>query len=343
MGITNIKSGGFILDCEVRKSLSVAKISEHGEINELEFKSWFQKLQIMNISTRTFFKYIIALTNVEFLLLVMMVAFISYTDQFYTEWFNVKFPITPMTIPIMFATLLTLILAFRVNQAYNRWWEARTVWGKITNDTLSLMRQVSHFRESSSNSKNAVVFRNTLVDYCVAWSYALVSMLLNRQEIAQRIEPRLDVNDFEKIDFDKDHIPGTILFFMYEKVQMAYHDGTLNAYQQVAICEKINDLGDAMGMVSRIKHTQFPRIYSFLIHLILWVFLFLLPLAYRDPNEYFEFPVILVISIVFFYLEAFAKDLQDPFENRPTDVPILKITEKIESIADRHVAHAMDE
>jgi len=117
---------------------------------------------------------------------------------------------------------------------------------------------------------------------------------------------------------------------MTVKIQEALNQGLLTELQHIQCIEIINRLGDSMGKSERIKNTVFPKLYSDLISFSIWLFVILLPLAYRDPNKYFEFPIAFLISTVFFLLENIAEDLQDPFNNQPTDVPVLAITNGIE-------------
>ena len=98
----------------------------------------------------------------------------------------------------------------------------------------------------------------------------------------------------------------------------------MNVYRK---CEKLINM---MGKSERIKNTVFPHLYSKLIDYSIWSFVVILPLAYRDHNEYVEFPVVMAIAMFFFLLEQLAEGLQDPFSSKPTDVPIASIVRNIE-------------
>ncbi len=265
------------------------------------------------------------------LFFVMLIAgAVSYFDQFFEGW-GIKFPIIPMNIPAILGMMITLVLAFRINQSYDRWWEARKIWGMIVNDSRALIREVSHLRTKDGGDEDKrLAFKDNMTSFVIVWS-ACLAKSLRGQEMDSIMKKYLSEERIKMIKkIDPKNIPNALLYVMMEKIHDAYSDGLLNDYQQIRLTETLNGLSDSMGMCERIKGTVFPRLYSKLIDGTTWVFVFLLPLAFRDPNEYVEFPVVVSISMAFFTLENIAKGLQDPFDNKPTDIPISSISGKIE-------------
>ena len=85
-----------------------------------------------------------------------------------------------------------------------------------------------------------------------------------------------------------------------------------------------------MGMAERIKNTIFPVTYRYFLHLIIYLFVITLSIALNEVENYYEVPLLLLISCAFFLLEKTATDLQDPFNNQPTDTPVTAIATTIE-------------
>lgn len=85
-----------------------------------------------------------------------------------------------------------------------------------------------------------------------------------------------------------------------------------------------------MGMAERIKNTIFPVTYRIFLHIFIYIFIVTLSIALRDIKSYFEIPLLLTISTMFFLLEKSATHMQDPFRNRPTDTPVTAIARTIE-------------
>ena len=273
-------------------------------------------------------KYVGALVWKEMIAAMIIAGTISYYDEYFEDW-GLIFPIVDMTIPSLLGTMITLILAFRMNQSYERWWEARKVWGGIVNDTRALIREVSFLSTREKKGSEAQSqFSKDMIAMAMMWPNELVKELrgLGGKGEALRMSERLKA-DLRNLNV---HAPAGLLHIMQSRIHDAYQNEVLNDYQQVQLTDTLNRLGDHMGKAERIKKTVFPHLYSILIDAIIWFFVFLLPLAYRDPNKYFEFPVSMMICTVFIVLEKLAERLQDPFDGHPTDIPIQDIANSLD-------------
>jgi putative membrane protein len=241
------------------------------------------------------------------------------------------------------------LLAFRSNQAYDRWWEARTIWGAIVNDSRSLARQINSFvrgggsfpqghgaypegagvfAQDADQDEQAHFFRTRFIRRQIAWCYSL-SRSLRGQESTYGIEKFVSRSDMQHLK-NFNNAPMAILDIHGQELQKALRSGFINEYQQVAIDTTLSRLSDAMGKCERIKNTIFPSTYSLYIHFSLLFFFLLLPFAVVDFFGYMSIPVVMAISAVFFLIEKMAIHLQDPFENKPTDTPMTAICFGIE-------------
>ncbi|QRQ99660.1 bestrophin family protein [Dyadobacter sandarakinus] len=243
-----------------------------------------------------------------------------------------NYHITNITIPItvtsVLGTIISLLLAFRSNQAYDRWWEARIVWGAIVNDSRTFARQVISLMDDSFQPLALDAFKQRMINRQIAWCYAL-GKGLRKEDPMSIVRKHLSEEDFEYIkEFDTKHVG--LMQLHARDLNNALKQGWINAYQQVEIDRTVTRLCDAMGKCERIKNTVFPATYSLYIHLALNFFVLLLPFALVDLFGFLMVPVLVVTTSFFFLIEKMAIHLQDPFENKPTDTPMLTISSNIE-------------
>ncbi|GAB3926178.1 bestrophin family protein [Mucilaginibacter myungsuensis] len=234
----------------------------------------------------------------------------------------------PIAVPAILATIISLLLAFRSNQAYDRWWEARGIWGAIVNDSRSLAREMTTFLGMNDGSEEIETFKKRFLNRQIAWCYSLSQSLRGQNAYIRSIDFLVD----EEVKFTRrfSNMPNALLKLHGMDLRLAHRNGWLNDYQQVQIDGTINRLCDAMGKCERIKNTVFPVTYSLYIHFCLYLFIALLPFGLIEYFGMFEVPLIIAIAAAFLLVEKMAIHLQDPFENKPTDTPTTAISQTIE-------------
>jgi putative membrane protein len=267
------------------------------------------------------FKYIIGKIKTE---LILVSAYTIGVAVLY-KVFHFTHLAIPLAIPMIMGTVISLLLAFRSNQAYDRWWEARTIWGAIVNDSRSLARQINTFIQSDEEH---TPLRSRFIRRQIAWCYSL-SRSLRGQDGHYGIEKFVSRGDTQFIK-NFNNSPMAILELHAHDLQKAVNNGLINTYQQVELDRTLSKLCDSMGKCERIKNTIFPATYSLYIHFSLLFFFLLLPFAVVDFFGFMSVPVVIAISAVFFLIEKMAIHLQDPFENKPTDTPMTAICFTIE-------------
>ncbi len=234
----------------------------------------------------------------------------------------------PLSVPMLLGTVISLLLAFRSNQAYDRWWEARGIWGAIVNDGRTLGRQILSFVDSGFESGAIRQFEENFLRRHMAWNYSLSQRLRGENAIAG-LERFL--NKRELITISRyDNPPAAILELHARDLTYALDQGWINQYQQVELDRTLSRLCDSMGKCERIKNTVFPATYSLYIHLAVNFFILMLPFALIEFFGFMEVPLVIVISALLMLIEKMAIHLQDPFENKPTDTPMTTISNTIE-------------
>jgi putative membrane protein len=249
----------------------------------------------------------------------------------------------PMTVHSVLGTIISLLLAFRSNQAYDRWWEARIIWGAIVNDSRTFARQILSLMEDPLDPGRIDGFKKRMIKRQIAWCYAL-GKGLRRDDPMPMVSKFVSEEELEYLkDFDNKHV-GLIQLHARD-LNNALKQGWVNPYQQVELDQTLTRLCDHMGKSERIKNTVFPSTYSLYIHLALHFFILLLPFGLVQLFGFLMVPVLVVITACFFLIEKMAIHLQDPFENKPTDTPVLSISRNIERdlkqmMRDKHVPQA---
>jgi putative membrane protein len=229
----------------------------------------------------------------------------------------------PLTIPAFIGTSISILLSFKLNQSYDRWWEARKVWGSIVNDSRSLVIQLHTLADRGSESLiKKIAYRQ------IAWCYALGQSLrgLNPTENIERYLSDADLATL-KTHSNK---PLTMLYLHGMDIKEMKTKNQLDTFSQIQLDNTIVRLCDAQGKAERIKGTVFPVTYRLFLHSIIYLFVVTLSIALKDTAVYFEIPLLILISCAFFLLEKSATHMQDPFENRPTDTPVTGIARTIE-------------
>ncbi len=269
-------------------------------------------------------KYVLGKIRTE---LVLVLLYACTFSLFHYAYNSVAMEI-PIAIPTILGTIISLLLAFKSNQAYDRWWEARIVWGSIVNDSRSLLRQVIAFYEDDGLSDEGNNFKERFAKRQSAWCYSLAQMLRGKDSI----RPAKSLLNEEELQFVKrhKHVPNAILMLHAKELTRATARGKINTFQQVEIDNTLTRICESMGKCERIKNTIFPTTYSMYIRFTLCLFIVLLPFGVVQHLGWLQIPVVTMIGAAFFLIEKMAIHLQDPFENRPTDTPMTLISQNIE-------------
>lgn len=244
------------------------------------------------------------------------------------DMFHVTRITIPLSVPMVLGTVISLLLGFRSNQAYDRWWEARIIWGAIVNDSRTLARQVLNFTDTEYASLELQQFRERFIRRQMGWCFALTRSL-RKEKPLQGVKQFLTEEESNHVAAYS-NVPAAILELHARDLKHAIHMGWINTYQQVELDRTLTRLCDAMGKCERIKNTVFPATYSLYIHFAMNLFIMLLPFGLIEYFGLMEIPLVIAIAASFMLIEKMAIHLQDPFENKPTDTPMTAISKTIE-------------
>lgn len=265
------------------------------------------------------FYYIFNKIKVE----IVYVILIALTVKFLFIKLQDYIPEMPLPIPAFLGTSISVLLSFKMNQSYDRWWEARKIWGSIVNDSRTLILQMQSFLNKTNNEAIKIIAYRQ-----IAWCYSL-GQSLRELDPLDNITHLMSTEDLQKL-VTISNKPLGILQQNTLDFKTLKDKKELTDYNHVQISNTLARLVDSMGMAERINNTVFPVTYRKFLHFVIYLFVITLSLALGDIDSIFELPLLVLISSTFFFLEKSATHMQDPFNNIPSDTAMTSISNTIE-------------
>ena len=259
----------------------------------------------------------------------LVVFAISVGGALLVEYERSYLPDLPVAIAAFLGTAISLILSFKLNQTYDRWWEARKVWGAVVNDSRTLVRQALAFTEGAPDDDGELAaLVRTVATRQIAWCYCLGQSLRGQDWRVHTVD-HLDDDDIAELERHGNR-PVAILQLHARSLAALAARGALTDYQRVAMDKTLTRLTDSMGMAERIRNTVFPKTYRMFLKAFIYVFITVLSISLGEVEGYWEIVVTTAISTPFLLLERTSRQMQDPFANRPTDTPVTAIARAVE-------------
>ena len=227
---------------------------------------------------------------------------------------------------------LGIFLGFRNNTAYDRFWEARKLWGALVNTTRSLARQVLTLIEPqagvTATPQEVLDLERKIFHVLVAHVHALRHRLRDTDpmDLMARTLPPDEVKRLE----GEDNVPLALLHRLGELFMEARRKKWIDAYHVPIVEQSLIGLTDIQGACERIKSTPIPYSYTVLMHRIVAGYCTLLPFGLAETIGWATPVVVLGISYTFFGLDAIGDEIEQPFGFDTNDLPIKAIARNIE-------------
>jgi putative membrane protein len=257
----------------------------------------------------------------HFIAVILYVSAIEALDIRY-EWKDSAFPLPVIAI---MGTVIGLLLAFRTNSCYGRWWEARILWGAIVNDSRTWTRQLLEFTASTDSDRSTTLTR--LCHRQIAWCYSL-SRTLRGQDATQDIGELLTEEEISELR--EKHIPNLLLLRQGQELRALRQQGHLETFEFIELEKTLLRLTNAMGGCERIRNTTFPRSYTRIINLLIYLFVICLPFGLVELPWFGLVSTSISFAFAFLMVDRVSIFLQDPFSNRPSDTPTQSLSRTID-------------
>jgi len=226
--------------------------------------------------------------------------------------------------------VISMLLVFRTNTAYERWWEGRKLWGSLVNSSRNLALKLKFFLEEDLQTRN--YFRQMIPNY----GYALKNHLRGKL-IEEELEPVEGFNP-HKLEHNT-HIPNQLAEDMMLACLSLEKEGKLKPEHLLMLNMELQNFTDVCGGCERIRKTPIPFSYSVFLKKFIFLYVTTLPFAYVFSLGYLVIPVVAIIFYVLASLELIAEEIEDPFGTDANDLPAEEIAavirKSVQEIFDR--------
>lgn len=217
--------------------------------------------------------------------------------------------------------VISLLLVFRTNTAYDRWWEGRKQWGALLNSSRNLALKLSAML-AKDDEENRKFFRDVIPQYAFALRIHL-----------SEESTRLALDDKEHPEFEgihqKKHLPNQLASALFTRCSKLYESKSLSGEQLIIINVELEAFTNICGACERIKNTPIPYSYSAFIKKFIFIFVLTLPFGFVFTLGYLVIPVVAFIFYVLASLELIAEEIEDPFGPDTNDLPLDRIADNI--------------
>ena len=252
-----------------------------------------------------------------------------FTDVLQTDVFSA-------TAVGLLATVVGIFIVFRFNEAYQRWWEARILWGGLVNESRNFAREVLIFitprrapqvgtDEDAKRIQRTLIYRH--LAYCIA-----LRLSLRGEDSWEELEPFLSREELDDRAgyFNK---PSRLTFLQASQLESLFDTEVSQTILLTQLDATMNRLLDIQGGCERIKNTAFPDEVRFISKAMVWLSAVAVPVAFLSANteiHALEVIAVIVISLSFMVVEQLGASLKNPFENLDNDTPMTALCRAIE-------------
>lgn len=254
-------------------------------------------------------------------MLCLFTAIIAFVE---IKWLKLGDDSHLKNIPLMHSLLgfaISMLLVFRTNTAYDRWWEGRKLWGALTNNSRNLAVKLHAFLPATA-TEDLTFFKNIIPLFATELRKHLQAEI-TRLALDEKPHPELP-------DFDQNkHLPNQIASAMIQRVNKLYKDGVITGDQLIVLNGELQSFLDICGGCERIKNTPIPYSYSAFIKKFIFTYNITLPIGYVFSLGYLAVPVVGFIFYILGSLEIIAEEIEDPFGIDENDLPMQRMADNI--------------
>ena len=230
------------------------------------------------------------------------------------KW-QLAWPILGNVIP---SIVLGLLLVFRTNTAYERFWEGRKAWGTLVNTTRNLTRRIWVFIAEKDDADRT--HKKEVLHLIVAFAIAMKQHL--RHEPCQA-ELQHWIGDRYIAEFDSTpNLPLKIAFWIEDYLQQQYEQHRVDLYQLTTMNTLLDKMVDCLGACERILKTPMPLAYAIHLKQLLFIYCLLLPFQLVGEIGFWTGPIVVLVSFTLFGIEAIGLEIENPFGRDYNDLPL---------------------
>lgn len=227
-----------------------------------------------------------------------------------------------LTVHSLVGFIMGLLLVFRTNSAYDRWWEGRKLWGSLVNHSRNFALKCSAFI-SKTNEPALQKLKELIVAYpYVAKEHLRKGVDLDKLNLSTEVKNHIS---------NLTHKPNGIAQQMYFELNSAYKNSVISGEQLIILDSEVRAYTDIIGACERIKNTPIPYAYSLFIKKFIFIYVCTLPFGLIPDFGYLSVPITIFVFYVMVSLELLAEEIEDPFGSDDNDLPTDELAGKIEA------------
>lgn len=217
--------------------------------------------------------------------------------------------------------IISLVLVFRINSAYDRWWEGRKLWGALINNSRNLALKLNAILPQEDKAARKEV--QALIS-----NYALS---LKEHLRGNTGENFLSYSEYftREAYLNAAHKPNYIAKLLVQYLMDHYRDREFSQADYLMMNQNVNELTDICGACERIKATPIPYSYSIFIKKIIFIYVITMPFTFGLSVGYWSIFIVMLMFYAFASMELISEEIEDPFGSDDNDLPTDDIAEKI--------------
>jgi ion channel-forming bestrophin family protein len=252
--------------------------------------------------------------------LIFMAIYTTAISYIVIDVYNLPFKSTTQVHSIL-GIVLGLFLVFRMNSAYERWWEGRSRWGLMVNDSRNLSQKLGAMLDED-DVENRDFFRVMIANF----PFAVKEHLREGVNFDEIEDPGGGV--LERLKEAK-NVPNIIVAHIYKRIQRLLSEGKITGEQLLVLDTELHEYASIQGACERIKNTPIPYSYSMYIKKFIFTFLITLPFGFVTTFFYLTVPIVLLLFYILVSIELIAEEIEEPFGRDINDLPTDALSEKI--------------
>jgi putative membrane protein len=229
---------------------------------------------------------------------------------------------TTTTIHSLVGFIIGLLLVFRTNTAYDRWWEGRKLLGSLVNTSRNLAIKI-HSLIDKQDLQTRNFYSKMITNYC----YSLKEHLRDNRDLNE-IQ---SIDSFQKNNYEEiNHFPNTIMKEIFIKNKELLDKKVISGEVFITIDNETKIFTEIIGACERIKKTPIPYSYNIFIKKFIFVYTLTLPFGLTSTMFYYwTVPICVFILYILASLELLAEEIENPFGKDPNDLPVDDICDHI--------------
>ena len=230
-----------------------------------------------------------------------------------------KLPVSlPILSSIVPSIVLGLLLVFRTNTAYERFWEGRKFWGSVVNNVRNLARQI--WVAIDEKDQDDFIAKKSALRLLVAFAVAM-KLHLRQESVNSELEPLISPSQYQKLK-SMNNPPIEVAFWIGDYLNTQYDRNCVDVYQLTAMNQLLNSLIDCLGGCERILRTPIPLAYAIHLKQLLLLYSLALPFQMVKDLGWGTGPVVALISFTLFGIEEIGLEIENPFGHDTNDLPL---------------------